>query len=348
MKRNFPTLKYNRKITNLKCFICKGIFSIINEIAHKIFDTINFQEKYSYRSFTIGTSLPYYMFDKEDYIRSLFKLKDIEDIKTSFNFEIRNKFKFLSKKKLNLKNPDIKINLFISDNNEYSITILSRSLFLLGRYTKKKFMTQREKNVLTSYPIDDHDQKILKKQSIEAMIQKTLSNYIKFDRIVFTWYGSEDDNSQVLGKGRLFLIQLINPRNRTIKINKVFTNNGISFKIIEKSDFIENVKRNFRIKNKIFIKASNPINQIHLSKLMKLNNSIIRYCYKSKLIYKKIYYIRFKKLDPFHLIINIECDSGLFLRQFIEGRNFIEPNISSVLSNQCECLKFDIMNISIS
>ncbi len=143
MKRNFPTLKYNRKITNLKCFICKGIFSIINEITHKIFDTINFQEKYSYRSFTIGTSLPYYMFDKEDYIRSLFKLKDIEDIKTSFNFEIRNKFKFLSKKKLNLKNPDIKINLFISGNNEYSITILSRSLFLLGRYTKKKFMAQR-------------------------------------------------------------------------------------------------------------------------------------------------------------------------------------------------------------
>ncbi len=188
----------------------------------------------------------------------------------------------------------------------------------------------------------------MKKQSIETIIQKTLSNYIKSDRIVFTWYGSEDDNSQVLGKGRLFLIQLINPRNRTIKINKVFTNNGISFKIIEKNDFIENVKRNFRIKNKIFIKASNPINKIHLTKLMKLNNSIIRYCYKSKIIYKKIYYIRFKKLDPFHLIINIECDSGLFLRQFIEGRNFIEPNISSVLSNQCECLKFDIMNISIS
>ena len=348
MKRNFPTLKYSSKMTNVECFICKGIFSIINEIAHKIFETINFQEKYSYRSFTIGTSLPYYMFDKEDYIRSLFKLKDIEDIKTSFNFEIRNKFKFLSKKKLNLKNPDIKINLFISGNNEYSITILSRSLFLLGRYTKKKFMAQREKNDLNGCSFDVHDQKILKKQSIETIIQKTLSNYIRSDRIVFTWYGSEDDNSQVLGKGRLFMIQLINPRNRTIKINKVFTNNGISFKIIEKKDFIENVKRNFRIKNKIFIKASNPINKIHLTKLMTLNNSLIRYCYKSKIIYKKIYYIRFKKLDPFHLIIKIECDSGLFLRQFIEGRNFIEPNISSVLSNQCECLKFDIMNISIS
>ena len=156
-------------------------------------------------------------------------------------------------------------------------------------------MAQIEKNVLNGCSIDDRDQKILKKQSIETIIQKTLSNYIRSDRIVFTWYGSEDDNSQVLGKGRLFLIQLINPRNRTIKINKVFTNNGISFKIIEKNDFIENVKRNFRIKNKIFIKASNPINQIHLSKLMTLNNSIIRYCYKSKIIYKKIYYIRFKK-----------------------------------------------------
>ncbi|MGZ8886751.1 MAG: hypothetical protein ACXW1A_00585 [Nitrososphaeraceae archaeon] len=309
---------------------------------------IKFQENYSYRSFTIGSSLPYYMFDKEDYIRSRYKLKDREDIKSSFNFEIRNKFKSLSKKKLNLINPDIKINIFISGNNEYSITILSRSLYLLGRYNKKKFMAQREKNSLKNDPNGNDDKIISKKQTIETIIKKTLSNCIRSDRMVFTWYGSEDDNSQVLGKGRLFLIQLINPRERTIKINKVFTDDGMSFKIIEKRDIFGNIKRNFRIKNKIFIKASNPIDKIHLIKLMKLNNSIISYRYKSKTIYKKIYYIKFKKLDPFHLIINVECDSGLFLRQFVEGRNFIEPNISLVLHTQCECLKFDIMDISVS
>lgn len=309
---------------------------------------IKFQENYSYRSFTIGSSLPYYMFDKEDYIRSRYKLKDREDIKSCFNFEIRNKFKSLSKKNLNLINPDIKINIFISGNNEYSITILSRSLYLLGRYNKKKFMAQREKNSLKNDPNGNHDEIISKKQTIETIIKKTLSNCIRSDRMVFTWYGSEDDNSQVLGKGRLFSIQLINPRERTIKINKVFTDDGMSFKIIEKRDFFGNIKRNFRIKNKIFIKASNPINKIHLIKLMKLNNSIISYRYKSKTICKKIYYIKFKKLDPFHLIINIECDSGLFLRQFVEGRNFIEPNISLVLHTQCECLKFDIMDISVS
>ena len=309
---------------------------------------IKFQENYTYRSFTIGSSLPYYMFDKEDYIRSRYKLKDREDIKSSFNFEIRNKFKSLSKKKLNLINPDIKINIYISGNNEYSITILSRSLYLLGRYKKKKFMAQREKNILKNDSNGNHDEIISKQQTIETIIKKTLSNCIRSDKMVFTWYGSEDDNSQVLGKGRLFLIQLINPRERTIKINKVFTDDGMSFKIIEKRDFFGNIKRNFRIKNKIFIKASNPIDKIHLIKLMKLNNSIISYRYKSKTLYKKIYYIKFKKLDPFHLIINIECDSGLFLRQFVEGRNLIEPNISLVLHTQCECLKFDIMDISVS
>ena len=80
---------------------------------------------------------------------------------------------------------------------------------------------------------------------------------------------------------------------------------------------------------------------------MKLNNTIIRYRYKSKIFYKKIYHIGFKKLDTYHLIITIECDSGLFLRQFIEGRNFIKPNISLALHNQCECLKFDILDISL-
>jgi tRNA U54 and U55 pseudouridine synthase Pus10 len=288
------------------------------------------------------------MFDIEDSIRSHYKLKGLEDIKSSFNSKIRNKFQSLSKKKLNIINPDIKINLFISDNNDYSIKILSRSLYLLGRYTKKKFMAQREKNVLKNNHIYNHDSIISKNQTVQTIIQKTLSNCIRSDKMVFTWYGSEDDNSQVLGKGRLFLVQLINPRERTIKINKVFTGDGISFKIIEKKDLLQNVKRNFRIKNKIFIKTSNPINKIHFINLTELNNSIIKYRYKSKILYKKIYHIKFKKLDPYHLIINIECDSGLFLRQFIEGRNFIKPNISLALHNQCECLKFDIMDISLS
>jgi tRNA pseudouridine synthase 10 len=348
LKRNFPTLKHYSKINNINCLICKGIFSKINDIVHTMFEMIHFQEIYRYNSFTIGTTLPHYMFDIEDSIRSHYKLKGLEDIKSSFNSKIRNKFQSLSKKKLNIINPDIKINLFISDNNDYSIKILSRSLYLLGRYTKKKFMAQREKNVLKNNHIYNHDSIISKNQTVQTIIQKTLSNCIRSDKMVFTWYGSEDDNSQVLGKGRLFLVQLINPRERTIKINKVFTGDGISFKIIEKKDLLQNVKRNFRIKNKIFIKTSNPINKIHFINLTELNNSIIKYRYKSKILYKKIYHIKFKKLDPYHLIINIECDSGLFLRQFIEGRNFIKPNISLALHNQCECLKFDIMDISLS
>ncbi|HJT84107.1 MAG TPA: hypothetical protein VJ697_06460, partial [Nitrososphaeraceae archaeon] len=75
---------------------------------------IKYQEKYEYRSFSIGTSLPYFMYDKEDYIRSLYKLKNIENIKSSFNSEIRKYFKALSKKKIALVNPDIKIDLLIT------------------------------------------------------------------------------------------------------------------------------------------------------------------------------------------------------------------------------------------
>ncbi|HET9806822.1 MAG TPA: hypothetical protein VFP49_07925, partial [Nitrososphaeraceae archaeon] len=108
------------------CFICQGIFYKINEIVKRIRYIVDFQEKYDYHSFSIGTSLPYFMFDKEDYIRSLYKLKDIENIKSSFNFELRNKFQSISKKKLNLINPDIKIDVFFSNNNDLSIKTISR------------------------------------------------------------------------------------------------------------------------------------------------------------------------------------------------------------------------------
>lgn len=347
LRRNFPNLKHDNKKAISECFICQGIFYKINEIVKRIFNIIDFQEKYDYRSFSIGTSLPYSMFDKEDYIRSLYKLKDIENIKSSFNFEIRKNFKSLSKRKLNLINPDIKIDLFISNNNDYSIKTNSRSFYLIGRYKKTKLLTQKDKKSIENQYNDNSNFAIQKKPSIETIIQKTLSNYIKSDRMIFTWSGSEDDNSQVLGKGRFFYIHIINPRQRKVKLNKIYSHNGLNFKIIQKKDFLENINLNFRVTNKIFVKAANPISDVSLINLKELNNSIIRYYYKAKFIYKKIYYIKFKKLDPFHLIIYLECDSGLFLRQFIEGRTLMEPNVSLKLNNQCECLKFDILDISI-
>lgn len=350
LRRNFPHLKSDNKKKISDCFICQDIFYKIDEIVKRIFNIVNFQEKYDYNSFSIGTSLPYFMFDKEDYIRSLYKIKDIENIKSAFNFEIRNKFKSISKKKLNLINPDIKIDVFISNNNNnYSIKTMSRSFFLIGRYKKTKLLTQKEKKGLENQSQDNNNLNytIQKKQSIEMIIQKTLSNYIKMDKMIFNWYGSEDDNSQVLGKGRFFYIHIINPRQRQVKLNKIFSNNGLDFKIIEKKDFLENTNLNFRVKNKIFVKTANPISNFYLRNLRDLNKSIIRYYYKSKFIYKKIYNIQFKKLDPFHLILILECDSGLFLRQFIEGRRkLMEPNISLKLNNQCEFLKFDILDIS--
>ena len=347
LRRNFPDQKHDNRKAISDCFICQGIFYKINEIVQRIFYIVDFQEKYDYHSFSIGTSLPYFMFDKEDYIRSLYKLKDVENIKSSFNFEIRRKFKSLSKKKMNLINPDIKIDLFISNSNDYSIKTISRSFYLIGKYKKTKLLTQKEKNDIGSLSKGNSNFPLQKKQSIEMIIQKTLSSCIKSDRMIFTWSGSEDDNSQVLGKGRLFYIHIINPRQRKVKLNKIFIHNGLNFKIIEKKDFLEYINLHYRVKNKIFVKTANPISNFSLISLKELNNSIIRYYYKSKFLYKKIYNIKIKKLDPFHFIIILECDSGLFLRQFIEGRTFMEPNISLKLNNQCECLKFDILDVSI-
>ncbi|HJU59723.1 MAG TPA: hypothetical protein VJ583_08235, partial [Nitrososphaeraceae archaeon] len=144
LRRNFPEIKQDTKKTISDCFICNGIFYEIDEIVKRIYHVVDFQEKYDYDSFSIGSSLPYLMFDKEDYIRSHYKLKDIENIKSDFNFEIRNKFKSMSKKKLNLIDPDIKIDVFISSNNnsnDYSIKTISRPFYLIGRYKKTKLLT---------------------------------------------------------------------------------------------------------------------------------------------------------------------------------------------------------------
>lgn len=335
-----------------KCFICRGLFDLVEEIVKEITFLISVKNKYEFDSYSLGTSLPAYLFDNEDHFRSLFQLRGEENIKSAFNHAVRNKFEKVIKKPLKIQSPDILINVSISHDLEFSVDFQTRSYYLICRYTKKKLMHQRKikcdncegRGCKICNLIENNNEN----KSIEMIIKRHLMGFTSCETVNFTWMGGEDQNSMVLGKGRFFIAQIINPKKRKIKKNIIFKEDGILFRIKEKKESIKKYTINYISKTKAYVKTLFPINNLNLLRLNQLKNSTIKYRNKTKIVQRKIYKISVKRLDEYDFVVTFLSDSGLSIKQFIEGKNWIEPSVSSYIGNKCTCMKFDVLDITVA
>lgn len=340
----------NKKLDEIsKCFICKGLFEIIDEIVKSLIFHTTIQNKYEFRSFFLGSSVPTFLFDNEDHLRSVFKIRGKENIKSAFNNEIKNKFRKILKKSLQPVFPDLMINLSVQDNFEISIKIKPRSYYLIGRYTKKKLMCQKSMRFI-EFERSNSKTRIKHgafnpKVSVETIIKKKLIELTASEDVKFTWMGSEDPNSMVLGKGRFFIAEIIGPQKRRINENQVFKGDGLIFRIEEKRESIKQYNINYISKIRAYVKTTTPIESQKYLTFKQLNNSIVTYRNKSRMMQKKVYKITAKKLDRYHFVVTFLVDSGLFIRQFIERKIHVTPTISSQIENDCICIKFDIIGI---
>ncbi|HLN35506.1 MAG TPA: hypothetical protein VK250_09545 [Nitrososphaeraceae archaeon] len=348
MLKDHKTTSTDNSCSN--CFICRGLFDLIEEIVKEITFLISVKNKYEFDSYSLGSSLPAHLFDNEDHFRSLFQLRGEENIKSAFNHAVRNNFEKVLKKPLKIQSPDILINLSISHDLEFSVDFQTRPYYLICRYTKKKLMHQRKFKCdnceVRGCKICNLMENNSQKKSIETIIKRHLMDFTSCDNVNFTWMGGEDQNSMVLGKGRFFIAQIINPKKRKIKKNIIFQEDGIIFKIKEKKESIKKYSINYISKTKAYVKALSPINNLNLLRLNELKNSTIKYRNKTKLVQRRIYKISVKRLDEYDFVITFLSDGGLFIKQFIEGKDWIEPNISSYIDNKCTCIKFDVLDIT--
>ena len=92
-------LKKNKKMKN-KCYICKNLFENLDFFLKLM---LNASSNYSFSTFSVGALIKPSIVDRDDYIRSKFKLKGIDSVKTdltrelgkSFSRKIKEKNRFL-------------------------------------------------------------------------------------------------------------------------------------------------------------------------------------------------------------------------------------------------------------
>jgi tRNA pseudouridine synthase 10 len=331
--------------TSKKCYICKGILSNLEPILRRMLEK---SYDYKFSTFVVGAILKPSVTDRDDLIRSKFKLQGIDSVKTTITKELSKKFAKKTKRKIDFLYPDLTLRFNFKDD---SCELQTRTLFFSGRYIKKnRGMPQKQppcSNCKGNGCLQCDNHGFSKFTSVEGKISKFLFDKFSGTKTKITWFGGEDKNSLVLGNGRPFFVKLFNPKKRTSRLQKKYVLDELeihNLKIIYK---LPKQVIPFRSTIELSVLAEQNLPKKSLEYLKTLKNSPITvYDKPNKKNQKSIYQIKFKKSSPKSFSLIISADGGLPIKRFVEGNN-VHPNLSELLGTKCRCKEFDFHKVDL-
>lgn len=356
-----------------KCHICRGLMTSLAEITRRIAISL---EDYEFKTFLVGATIPTQFYEREDSLRARLKIRGKESIKSHLTREIGLRLSRVTGATVEYLQPDVTIFVSIAKESEggtfaREISIRPRPILLAGRYTKSSrgIPQKQEKcgccagkgcNACNFSGLSAEE------ASIEAIVASTLVKEFKGRGPKFTWLGSEDRSSLVLGDGRPFYVKIFCPKLRSKKKPLTVHKDGISASlrtIEEKSsvanfvdDRMDHVNSSddppyFLTTTRITVGCTQWVSDEALKKLEELAGSTVRFeknKSRDRIALKKIYSSAVEKFpDSPDFILTITADGGLPIKQFVGGQEYIKPSITEILGVSCQCRTFDILDVKL-
>ena len=336
-------LKKLGKSDHKTCYICKNIFDSLEFVLSNIFEK---SSHFDFKTFHLGITLKPSFLERDDYLKSKFKIKGIENIKFGIAKELAKKISRRTNSKRITDDPD----LFIQANfKDESCILRAKPMFVYGRYNKKiRKLPQKQGLCRSCNGIGCHNcdfKGIENLQSIEGKISNLFIKKFDCNQVKINWIGGEDQSSLVLGKGRPFFAKILNPKRRNRILRKTSDLEGVYLSELQKLSIQPKGSIPFKSEVSITIDTKKPISSNQLKKLKILENAEIQDFSRDKRNTKKrIYKVGYKKLGKTSFILDLFADGGISIKSLIQQSDLV-PNVSELLENQCECKKFDFKNI---
>lgn len=329
-----------------QCYICRGLMGSLDLIADKIMDAV---KGYEFKTFLIGATLPTQIYEREDAMRARLKIRGRESVKNQLTRELGMRLASLARKKVEYMKPDVTISLTIDKENNVDVSIKSRPIALSGHYVKKaRGLPQKQDRCpdcegkgcsSCNYSgLSGYD-------SIEGIVAKELMEMTGGQTPKFSWIGSEDQSSLVLGAGRPFYARVFNPKKRKLKKSRI-TGNGITATLEAIEDEPE-LQPRFRVKTKIHAKCEKELTKEDVKKLNSLAGTGVSFENRSKMATKKIYSAQTRRIGDSEFMLTMAADGGLMIKQFVGGEEYMNPNVSGILGAKCECITFDVLGVEL-
>jgi tRNA pseudouridine synthase 10 len=206
--------------------------------------------------------------------------------------------------------------------------------------------------------------------SVEELISPEFIKQSYSTKSKFHGAGREDIDAKMLGEGRPFILELKNPRIRTLNLEriqkKVNKKNKKKIKISElrysNKNQVKAIKGNAEKARKLYrvlVKAEENITEVEFERLLtklkiELENQIIKqktplrvsHRRANKIRNKKIYRIEGKYLKPQIFEFLIETQGGTYIKELINGdKDRTNPSFTQIFEYPLICKELDVLKI---
>ena len=332
-------------VTARSCYICRNLIDNLKPYIKLMLES---SSKYDYSTFLIGIVIKPSIIDRDDCLRSKYQFRGTDSIKTSITKELSKQFIQKTKKRIDFLDPEI---TFTINFQEQICHIRSKSIYFQGRYNKTvRGIPQKQKpctNCLGKGCRTCNYHGISEFCSIEGKISEFFYSKIGGTTTKFTWIGSEDKLSLVLGSGRPFFIKIQQPLKRHTRIPSKVHCGELSLFNCKQISTIPQI-RSFISSVAIYIKTEDEITSKNLQNVKSLLTTPIKIYEKTgKYNERKIIHLRYRKTSKNRFILYVKFEGGLPIKRFVES-NDVESSITQILKIPCTCLYFDFHDIEIS
>ncbi|MEM2104376.1 MAG: tRNA pseudouridine(54/55) synthase Pus10 [Candidatus Bathyarchaeia archaeon] len=345
------------------CFLCENRFEILDELAKKAIEKLG---EYDYTNFSVGIELPVEVEEREDEFKARFGVEFGENMKLEFGRLLGVKIALNSLKKLEYRKPEIVI--LINPMTE-EIRVQVNPLYISGRYKKlARHIPQSKWFCMKCKGKGCEECNWTGKmylESVEELICQPFLNETGGVKTSFHASGREDIDARMLGKGRPFVIEISQPKKRSIDLKKMEENiNKYAKGKIEVSnlqfadkDLIRKLKKaESSVKEyRVIIEFEKDVAAEDLKLLEeKLTNTVVRQKTPSRVLHRRadltrekyIYKVKVKRLSTKKAEMRVRCQGGLYVKELVtgdEGRTL--PSVSEILGQRANPIELDVLDV---
>lgn len=350
--------------TTFVCELCEGLFEKLDEYALKIKEKLQNED---YSTFLIGAKFAAQVLDKEDKLHGKYQITSSESIKAEFTRELGKKVSEVLEKEPDFNIPDITV---IVDFNKNKLIIEKRSLFIYGRYNKYIRTIPQ-----TRWPCYDCKGKGCKKcnftgkqyqESVEEIIAEPILKITKGKGSRFHGAGREDINALMLGNGRPFVLEILEPNLRTLNLQKIerLVNRKAKGKVsVSELSFadkkkVQDLKSSAITTQKTYRAIIELEHDVETSKIKTLETEfcdlIIKQKTPQRVLHRRadlertktVFGVKTKYIDATHFEAEIIGEGGLYIKELISGdESRTKPSFAEILGCKAVCVKLDVIHL---
>ena len=356
-----------------ECWLCRGLFQNTENIQKWADRCVDAVKGFEYDTLLVGTKVPPLYSEKEEVIWAECSVAHAEPLKSELNREVGKAVSLKTGKEVDFKRPDVVFTIYLAADR---VEMKVNSLFMYGRYNKYVRDIPQ-----TRWPCREcggtgvKDEKAcphcqgqgkLYVTSVEEEINAEVIEVFNSDDAVLHGGGREDIDGRMLGDGRPFVMEVINPRTRWVDLEELREKiNGHSagkvavseLHYVDKStvEAVKSIKLNKTYRLKVIYKDDISIETLQTS-LATLSNSEILQWTPERVAHRradlerkrKVYDIALGELNEAekYFVITVRCEGGLYVKELVSGDNGrTKPSLSALLDKEARVKELDVINV---